>query len=462
MDPGSILLKLLAVLFLVGVNAFFVAAEFALIAVRRSRIEQRVRAGDKRARRLMYALEHPEDFISAAQLGITVASIGIGYIAETAFHEILQPLIGGPAIAQASSAIGLNPVATSHVLTIALTLIIVTYMHVVIGEQVPKMISIQKAELVALWTAAPTLWFGMALRPMIRFMSGSANVVTRLFGVSPTGGHAVAHSREEIGILVEQSQQEGMVEPGEERMIHGVFEFGELVARELMTPRRDIIAVPVTASRDDVIRVVTTEAHSRYPVYDANIDDIVGVLLAKDLLAEVVLRESSTFDLRDFMRESYFVPDTKPVMDLLSELRIKNVHLAIVLDEFGGTEGLVTLEDLLEEIVGEIYDEHDMPEQLFNTTPEGHILINGGASITGVNEHLGLNLAEQDFETIGGFVFGELGRVPVKGDRINLNGVGELIVDATRKRRVTLVRFIRREKRAEPRNVREDVRGGSA
>jgi putative hemolysin len=224
-------------------------------------------------------------------------------------------------------------------------------------------------------------------------------------------------------------------------MIQSVFEMGEMVAREVMTARRDFVALPVEATREQVIALVTREEHSRIPVYEDNLDHIVGVLLAKDLLHELV-HSKGEFQLREILREACFVPDTKPVTSLIAELRARSLHMAFVVDEFGGTEGLVTLEDLLEEIVGDINDEHDLPEQDFRTTPEGHIVMDGGASIADVNERLTLELPEQDFDTIAGFVFGELGRMPAKGDTVSLDGRGTLRVEATRKRRITLVRYI--------------------
>ncbi len=444
MDPASIVLSLLSVLVLVGINAYFVAAEFSLVAVRRSRVEQLVRAGHTRARHVMAALDRPDDFISAAQLGITLASIGIGYISEGVLHAVL--LAYGDQLPLRAWAAALPLVrdasAVAHVAATALTLALVTYLHVVLGEQVPKMISIQRAERVALSTVRPTQLFGAALRPFIRGMTGSAGLVMRLLGMRATGVHTLAHTPEEIRILVEESHQEGFVEEGEERMIRGVFEFGDLVAREVMTPRRDIVALPLDAPREEVLRVVTQEAHSRIPVYEGNLDSVVGVLFVKDLVAQLMAGEGR-FDLRSVVREPHFIPDTKPVSDLLSEFRAQKPHLAIVLDEFGGTEGLVTLEDLLEEIVGDIYDEYDQPEpEEFTVTAEGDVLIDGGASIGEVNERFRLGLPERDFDTLGGFIFGELGRVPQPGDVVALESGARLIVEEAQERRVTRVRFL--------------------
>jgi CBS domain containing-hemolysin-like protein len=444
MESG-ILIKLVIVVVLIAINAYFVATEFALVAVRRTRIEQRLRGGDRRAKYVSEALDHPDDFISAAQLGITVASIAIGYIAEDSIHALILPYLTAIhfSIPLTSASV------TGHIISTLLTLIIVTYLHVVLGEQVPKMVAIQKAEPVALWTTRPTQIFGIIFRPFIKVMSGSATGIMRMMGLEPTGVHSVAHSPEEIRMLVEQSHEEGEIEAEQEQMIQGVFEFPETLAREIMTPRPDIIALDVNATMEEVMNLLIEEGHSRIPVYEENLDNIVGVLLVKDLLPYMAGTRGEAFVLRDLLREPYFVPDTKRISELLVELRTKNVHLAIVLDEFGGTEGIVTLEDLLEEIVGEIYDEYDIAEPDFTVTPEGDVIIDGGASIDEVNDRFGMELSSEDFDTIGGFIFGALGRVPQNGDSIHVDGSGELRVEGTEERRVTAVRLIpsRRRKR---------------
>ena len=439
MDPSSIILKLVAVLVLVCINAYFVATEFALVAVRRTRIEQRARGGDKRAKHVQYALEHPDDFISAAQLGITVASIGIGYLAEASILEIILPYLQ-----RIHLQIPLIPsaVITGHIIATFLTLLFVTYLHVVLGEQVPKMLAIQRAEPIALWTTRPTMIVGRVFRPLIILMSGSATAIIRMLGLEPTGVHSVAHSPDEIRMLVEQSQQEGEIEAEQEQMIHGVFEFPEIMAREVMTPRPDIVALEVGATLNEVTSLLIEEGHSRIPVYEEDLDNIVGILLVKDLLPYLVGGAGEGFVLRDVLREPYFVPDTKRISELLAELRTRNVHLAIILDEFGGTEGLVTLEDLLEEIVGEIYDEYDQPEPDFTVTPEGDVIIDGGASIDEVNDRFGMTLSSEDYDTIGGFIFGSLGRVPEPGDMIHVDGSGDLRVEGIEDRRITSVRLV--------------------
>ena len=447
MDPSSIILKLLAVLVLVGINAYFVAAEFALVAVRRTRIEQRVRGGDRRARYVLDSLEHPDDFISAAQLGITIASIAIGYIAEGTIAALIEPHLHW------INGIGVlgNAGITAHVIATIITLMFVTYLHVVLGEQVPKMIAIQRAEPVALWTVRPTQWFGAALRPFIRFMSGSAGAITRTLGVPPTGVHSVPHTPEEIRMLIEQSQEHGDIEAEQEQMIAGVFEFPEIMAREVMTPRRDIKALEVGSTMDEVMQFLIEEGHSRVPVFEEELDRIVGVLLAKDLLPYLVGSKGEGFQLREVMREPYFVPDTKLLGELMTEMRAQNVHMVIVIDEFGGTEGIVTMEDLLEEIVGDIYDEYDEPEPDIEVTDDGEIMVDGGASIYEVNERFDMHISSDDYDTIGGFIFGALGRVPAVGDKVVVQDSGELNVTETQDRRVTRVKIVPfRRKRLRP------------
>ncbi|MGQ0560999.1 MAG: hemolysin family protein [Gemmatimonadota bacterium] len=429
---SSILIKILLVLLLIGINAYFVASEFALVAVRRSRLEQRMRAGDRRAQRVVETLDQPADFIAAAQLGITAASLAIGYVAEDSIHALILPYLQ-----QAQ-----YPVVTGHIVATILTLLALTMLHVVLGERVPKLIAHQRAENIALWTTRPTLIFATVFRPLIRTVSGASNAIVRLFGLEPAGMPGIAHSPEEIRTLLEQSQQEGEIEAEQEQMIHGVFEFPEIIAREVMTPRPDIVALEAGASLDEVVQLLIDEGHSRIPVYQEDLDNIVGILLVKDLLPYLVGTAGEAFVLREVLREAYFVPDTKRISELLAELRARNVHLAMVLDEFGGTEGLVTLEDLLEQIVGDIYDEYDLPEPDFTVTPEGDVLIDGGTSIDEVNDRFGMELSSEDYDTIGGYIFGALGRVPQPGDAIHVDGSGDLRVEGTEERRITSVRLI--------------------
>ena len=440
MDPASTTLKLLAVLVLIGINAFFVAAEFSLISSRRSRVEPLARAGNRSAQRVLAALDAPDAIIAAAQLAIVAATVGIGAIAQSVVYGMIRPRVEEWAVTGLGAA-----VPVSHGVAAIVALVIVILVHLVLGEQVPKLLATQDPERVALRTTGPAQLFALVLSPVVRLASLTTAAVVRLLGGRPRAVPSMADTHEEIRHLVEQSHQEGTAESDQEQMLLGVIQFRDTLAREVMTPRRDIIALPVTATRAETLALAMAEGHSRIPVYAESIDDVVGVLLVKDLLTQMIHDEDeAAFDLAKLVREPYFVPDTKRIGELLPELRTKSVHMAIVLDEFGGSDGLVTLEDMLEEIVGDIYDEHDIPaeETDFEITESGDVLIDGSASIFDVNEHFGLTLPERDYDTIGGFIFGELGRIPTAGDAVAIDGARELRVHEVEDRRVTRVRLM--------------------
>ncbi|MEX0907467.1 MAG: hemolysin family protein [Gemmatimonadota bacterium] len=272
-------------------------------------------------------------------------------------------------------------------------------------------------------------------------MPDTLRTVLRRFGLLRDASAPLPRSPEEMRHLL--GEREGVSED-QEQMLVSLLQFRDTLAREVMTPRRDIVALAVTASLEETLELVRAEGHSRIPVYRDAIDDVVGVLLLKDLLAVVTQEPGRPFDLAALMREPYFVPDSKPIVELLPELRRRSVHMAILLDEFGGTEGLITLEDMIEEIVGDIYDEHDDPEETpFEVMGSGDVLIDGGTSIFEANERLGLGLPEEDYDTIGGYVFGELGRIPVPGDVVVVEGEGELHVAEVEDRRILRVRLTR-------------------
>jgi CBS domain containing-hemolysin-like protein len=420
-------------------NAFFVAAEFALIALRRPRVEQAAREGDRRSAGVLPLLERAEELALTAQIGSSAASVGLGMVLAVWLHGVTLTLGGaGPGIGLAGM--------------LVLAGVLAALVHASLGVQIPKILGIQRAEWVAVRLAVrPLVLLTTLLRPVHWLISHLVAAIARLFRLQAAGFHPLVHTQEEIRLLVAQGHAQGVVEEDEREMIHGVFGFSDTVAREVMTPRTDVIAVEVTAGLDEVIERISSEGHSRLPVYEESVDNIVGVLLAKDLLpvTRAVDRGEREFDLRAVMREPYFVPDTKPVDDLLAEFKEQGVHFAIVVDEFGGTYGVVTMEDLLEEIVGEISDEYDVEEPLepeFEDTPEGDVLIDGGVSISEVNQRCRLELPEEDFDTIGGYIFGSLGRVPVAGDRVTApgeQGEVELVVEEAEERRVALVRLTR-------------------
>ena len=430
-DPPSSL-SLIAAVVLVAANAFLAAAEFALIAVRRSRIEQNVRLGAARSPRVLPPIDRLEELVFAGQLARSAISIVLGAVALVIARDFLVPL-------------GMLPV-WANVVAIAG----VAIAHATIGQQAPKLVAVHRAEWVTAHLSIPFLeLLAVALSPLAKPLSFLVRGFVRLAGVRSTGFHPLMQTPEELRMLVTHGTDPGEIEPDEREMIRGVFEFRDTLAREVMTPRTAMVALPASITFDELVKLAIEEGHSRYPVYEGTVDSIIGVLLTKDLLPLLAKREEieeTGFDVRTVLRPVHFVPDTKLVRELLQELRQAKVHLAIVLDEYGGTYGLVTMEDLLEEIVGEIADEYDEAEPEFAPTPEGDVLIDGAVSLSEVNERFGLRLPEDEFDTVGGYVFGTLGRIPAAGDVVAAPGIDgdvELRVEATEERRVTVVRLCR-------------------
>lgn len=431
----SLGLRLLAVVALVLANAFFVAAEFALVAARRTRIETLVRRGDRKAKTVQAALKDLYRQLSAAQLGITIASILLGYVAQDTVAHLLHEWFA--ALPPALDFLARGGVAS--VVAVAL----VSFLHVVFGEQAPKAWAITHPERTSRWIAAPLIFFSWITRPFTDLLNWSANRVTHLLGLRGTPAELDRiHSPEEIRMLVAQSQKRGKLDADDARLLEGVFAFSEKTAREVMTPRTEIVALPADLTLEEAADQVAVAGRSRYPVYAESLDDIVGSVHAKDILAGV--RSAKGSGLRAVLRPAVFVPGTREVEDVLADMKRQKIHLAIVLDEFGGTAGLVTMEDLLEEIVGQIYDEYDRPAGEMQAEPAGSApIISGSTSIHDVNAAFGLALGEEDYTTIGGYIFGAIGRLPKPGDRVAVKGAVLEIVEMEG-RRVGSVRVLER------------------
>ncbi|MGH7546415.1 MAG: hemolysin family protein [Gemmatimonadota bacterium] len=435
MSTIEVLLKLFAVLLLVGANAFFVAAEFALVSARPTKLKPAVDGGDRLSGTVLAAQRDLNYYLSSCQVGITLASLGLGWVGEPAIAETLIEAFGGlgrPWNLLAGHAVGI---------TIAFSMI--TLLHVVLGELAPKALAIFKPEPVARAVIWPLIFFTRTFAPAIWILNETANAFVHLVGLRVPDEFERVHSPEELEMLVRQSRERGMVGHEAVEMIEGVFELRSRVVREVMTPRPDIVAVPVEADLDEVVRVIQESGHSRIPVYEGTIDRIVGILLVKEVLRYLIGRASERFDLRALMREPYFVPDSKSVADCLREFREKKVHQALVVDEFGGTFGLVTLEDLVEEIVGEIYDEYEVAEPEIRVTGQGEALIDGGTPIDEVNDRFGLNLPTEHYDTVAGYILGERGQVPQVGDTVTADGNAVFTVEDVEERRVKLVRLVR-------------------
>lgn len=425
-------IRLLAILALVLLNGFFVAAEFALVRSRRTRLEAMVRSGDRLSRIALRATSNIARVLSASQLGVTLASLALGWIAESTLAEIFGGLLAGlPFAIQLSVRITAASIIAYTVLT---------YLHVVLGELTPKAAALNNPERVAKFLAPPLLLFAWVMSPFIWILYRSANALLKLFGQPSAGQDESVHSPEELRLLVEQAQEGGAIQSSDADLLDGVFEFSEKSAREVMTPRTEIIAFDVTAPLTDVLHIVEDSNFSRYPVYEESIDNIIGLVLTKDLLRILITAagggsridrddhdmgdSSSRFSLRALIRPVHVIPGSREVEHVLADFKRLKEHMAAVLDEYGGTAGIVTMEDLLEEIVGEILDEYDTSEdeeEPAQTRP-GEALISGGTNIGELNDRFGLEIPDEDATTIGGFVFGILGRVPQPGDRVIAGG----------------------------------------
>lgn len=410
----SLWLRFALIMLLVSANAFFVAAEFALVAARRTRIDAMIRRGDMRARIVKKATQSLDRYISGTQLGITLASLGLGWIGEPALAGLFES-------AFAALPAPLNAVAT-HGVAVTVAFAVLTFLHIVLGELAPKAIALLHPEQTSRWVAGPLILFTTATNPFIWLLNGTANAILRLFGARTPSEHERVHSPEEIMMLVEQTRRTGVLHPQDERMIRGVFEFSEKNARDVMTPRTATVALPATHTLTDAADVIAQTGRSRYPVYGASLDDIVGWVHAKDVYSALRGGPDSR-TLQELLRPVLFVPGTREVEDVLADMKRQKVHLALVLDEFGGTAGLVTMEDLLEEIVGPIYDEYDQAALSGTSAAAGGApRLSGATEIADVNRLLRLSLEDTEYTTIGGLLFGTLGRLPKVGERVALQG----------------------------------------
>jgi CBS domain containing-hemolysin-like protein len=403
--------RLGGLLALVFANGFFVAAEFSIVTVRKTRIDQLIAEGHRWARPVRRAVTNPDAYIAATQLGITMASIGLGWIGEPALAAMLLPAVAFMPVGIAE--------ATAHSIAAAIAFAIVTALHIVLGELAPKTIALEKPEATAMLVVKPTELFMRMFWPFILVLNGTGRAVVKLLGLHSKGGHAMVHSEEELMMLVTASQEAGVLEEHEEQMLHRVFGFADLTAGKVMIPRTELVAVPAAAPRDELIAQVARQPHTRLPVYRRDLDDVIGMLHLTDLLRAIAAGRNT--DAASLAREAVTVPETLRADDLLAEMKRRHVREAIVIDEYGGTAGLVTFESLMERIVGEI------PEAGANAArimlrPDGSADIDGLALVSEVNSRFGMHIDEEIYNTVGGFVLGSLGRGPRLGDTIQVDG----------------------------------------
>lgn len=406
-EATSVGWRLLLALFLVLLNGFFVAAEFAIVKVRASQIEIKAKSGSRVGRMAKNIVHHLDGYLAATQLGITLASLGLGWVGENVMHTIFQNVF-----------LSFNLTVSDAFIHTAATVVafsVITVMHIVFGELAPKSIAIQRPVATTLFVSVPLQLFYTLFRPFIWALNGLASIILKPFGIDTAGGHESLHSNEELQYLLDQGKESGALEDNEHELIKNVFDFNERIVKNIMVPRTKISGIELNTPKEEVVKKIIAEGYSRLPVYDDIIDKIIGMVHAKDVLP--LLAGNKDWVVSDIIRKPYFVPETKKINDLLSELQQKRIQIAIVIDEFGGTAGMVTLEDIVEEIVGEIQDEYDEEKPIVEQVSDSEFIINAYATVYDVNEHLPHDLPEdKDFDTIGGLVSHAFGKIPEVGD----------------------------------------------
>jgi CBS domain containing-hemolysin-like protein len=414
--------NLLLILLLIAVNAFFVSVEFAVVASRRARIEILSEEGSVSARIVKGWLENPaarDRLIASSQIGITMVGLALGAIGENTFQELLSPFFDTLILPENIQF--LTPVLEA--LPLVISLIIITSLLVVLGEMVPKVATLQQPERIALLSAQPMKLFGVIFKWFIDILDWATKIILRLFGLKLVGEHSLLYTVDELKQMISESEEGGVLEPPEREMLESVFDFGELLVRQVMVPRTEVIAIEADAILDEIIPSVTQHKYTKLPVYEDDLDQIIGILHVKDLLRVMNQPDSAQTTAREMARETLYIPETLPVNDLLHQFRHNRQHIAVVLDEFGGTAGLVTLEDLLEEIVGEVSDQFDVATPEIQRMADGSVLIDGLTLIEVVNQQLHLNLSDPHYDTIAGYFLGKLGHIPKIGDVVEAGGV---------------------------------------
>jgi CBS domain containing-hemolysin-like protein len=431
-------LNILLVIFLVLANGFFVASEFALVAVRKSRIEALVAEGSKPAERVLALLNNLNAYISATQLGITLASLGLGWVGEPAVASLLEPIL--IYIGEATGIAFLASGAVLHGISFAIAFSIITFLHIVFGELAPKTAALELSERVALIIALPLEIFYKIFSYPIRLLDWTGTKTVRLFGLHPSGEHGSSYTEDEIRQLIRVSEESGHLNKEERTLINKVFEFSETTVKEAMIPRTEIVAVPESSTLEDLVKAFRQHGYSRLPVYRGSLDDMAGFIHSKDVLTYIL--RPKAFKLDRIIQKPMYVVDTARLEDVLRQMQKEKFHFGFVVDEHGGVEGIITLEDLLEEIVGDISDEHDeeVNEQI-REQPDGSCLLEGGLAVRDINRRLDMNLPiSEAYTTIAGFLMAEAGTILTVGDTVPFNS-HIFTVEKVNKRRVVQVRM---------------------
>ena len=420
-------LLLIAVMVLVFINGYFVAAEFALVRARRSRIEELAEEGSRRARRVLQLQDHLSQYLSACQFGITLASLGIGFLGEPAIADLVEPALGST--------------AASHVVAIAIAYVVVTTVHITLGEQIPKIFSIVKAESTVLVIAAPLIAFNAAMRPFISALNAASNAVLRLVKVDPDTAMEEGSSPEELRLLIGQARAEGHLDPGESGMLEGVFHLHEQEARQVMTPIPAVVTVDTSEDAETALRRCVSSGHTRLLVTEDSNQDRVKGIVHSNSLARAFMADGPGAALDPLVTDAPIVPETKPLDDLLAELQRMRTSMAVVVDEYGRVAGIVTVEDIIEEVVGEIDDETDPAGGEIRRLANGDWFVRGHVALTDlVDRGVDLPLDSDAYNSVGGYVFGELGRLPRRGDTVTASEYS-IRVESVRENRVEAVRI---------------------
>lgn len=425
----------------IAINAFFVAAEMALVRVRRTRVDQLAEEGNRAAILVQASLDDPERFISACQLGITLATLGLGAVGESAFASTLAQFIG--AVVENFGG-GFPTISTAKALCYLFAFGATAFLQTILGELVPKTWTFQRAERVMLGTIyVMEGWFWLTA-PFIKLLNSSTTLVLHAMNVKEPPPRHFVHSEEELKMLVSASHEEGVLEPEEEEMLHSVFDFSDTVTGEIMTPSTDMICVQADATVKDLIELALKHGFSRVPVYEDSIDNIFGFIHIRDCVRAMMVDRRENMHVRELARQVLIVPENKNLGDLLPEFQKTKTHMAIIVDEYGATRGMVTLEDVVEELVGDITDEYDVVEEMVKKEPDGSYLIDAKMTLDEANEQLALKINDEEFNTLGGHVFGCLGREPHNGDEVS----GEdyiLRVEESDRHRIVKLRLIKQQ-----------------
>jgi CBS domain containing-hemolysin-like protein len=445
---GDILWRLAGVGALVFANGFFVAAEFSIVTVRKTRVDQLIAEGHWAAPSVRRAVTDPDSYIAATQLGITMASIGLGWIGEPALASLIEPAFGFLPVQVAA--------ASAHTVAVAAAFTIITALHIVLGELAPKTVALERPEATALWVVKPTEVFMKALWPFIRLLNGTGRAVVSLIGLESRGGHAMVHSEAELKMLVTASQEAGVLEEREEQMLHRVFGFADLTAGQVMIPRTELIAIAANASRETLFERLGQAGYPTLPVYRADLDDVIGILHVTDVVKAMASGQSDMSHAAQ-ARETLTVPETISADALLAEMRRRGLREAIVIDEYGGTAGLVTFESLMARIVGDLGSVGESDRIVVR--PDGSADIDGLALTTDINVQFGLHIDEDRFTTVGGYVLGRIGRRVRVGDTVDVEArtMRVIALDGLRVAKVWLSAPSKKRTKAESQIESEDA-----